>query len=141
MKTPIFVVSDDSSVQVFPDADRAVRPMEAIDVLNGEYQIFDADGLRLEVHADTDNSPIVIREVPGRHPEPDVLRRLLREDLLAVQDVRPALIETGPAGLDGADLPALVAAMETMERRFRERSLTSRLRRRLSGIGRRLARD
>lgn len=141
MKDPIFVVSDGSDARSFPRWHDAVGWMEAIDVLNGEFQVFDADGLRLDALADTVDSPIIIQEVPGRHPEPDELARILRINLRHVQDARPALVEIGPEGLDGSDLPALVLAMETMERRFRESSLSARLRRRLARIGRRTARD
>ena len=135
MKPPILVVSDDSSVQVFADADHAVRPMEAIDVLNGEYQVFDAHGLRLVHHADSDDGPIVIREAPGVAAEPAELHRFLRQHLLRVQEVRPGLVEIGPDEVDGSDLAALVAQMVETERRFRESTPTPRIRRRISGIG------
>jgi hypothetical protein len=139
VKLPIIVVSDDSSVQLFPDVDRAVRPMEAIDVLNGEYRVFDADGLRLVLRASSDDGPIEIREAPGHQPEPATLRQLLRAHLRRVRDVRPALVEIGPDELDALDLPGLVALVATTEHRFRETSVAARLRRFVSAMGRRLA--
>lgn len=139
VKPPIIVVHDDASVQVFPDVGQAVRPMEAIDVLNGEYRVFDADGLRLVLHADSDDGPIEIREGPGPQPEPAEVRRLLREHLRRVQAVRPALVEISPDELEGLDLAALVLQMVTTERRFQESSLAARLRRLVSAMGRRPA--
>lgn len=139
MSGPILVVSDGSDVMLFERVEAAEGYLEAIDVLNEEFEVFGADGRRLQATAESDESPVVIRELPGRAPEPEKLRVVLRDYLLAVQAVRPELVEMTQGDLSNAGLPDLVSEMRAVEERHRQRSITSRIRRLPGALKGRLA--
>lgn len=139
MSGPIFVVSEGSNVLLFERVEAAEGYMEAIDVLNEEFEVFGADGRRLQATAQSDESPVAIRELPGRAPEPERLRVVLRDYLLAVQAVRPELVEMTQDELSNAGLPDLVLGMRAVEERHRQRSIASRIRRVPGAIKARLA--
>lgn len=129
MSGPIFVVSDGSDVRLFERSEAAEGWLEAIDVLNEEFEVFHADGRRLQATADSEDSPVVIRDWPERPAEPDKLRVLLRDHLLAVHAVRPGLLAMTQGELSIAALPDLVSEMRAVEERHRQRSIASRIRR------------
>jgi len=97
MRAPFFLVStDNSDLWVFETLDDTIRSMEAIDVRNGEYIVFDAGGLQLELSAVLPKfwDPCAVGAVvvgPNGEPRPDDLRRRLRTELgrrgFGVQDV------------------------------------------------------
>ena len=139
MSGPIFVVSDGSDVMLFERVETAEGWLEAMDVLNEELEVFGADGRRLQATAESDESPVVIRELPERAPEPEQLRVVLRDYLLAVQAVRPELVEMTQGVLSNAGLADLVSEMRAVEERHRQRSIASRVRRLPGAIKGRLA--
>lgn len=96
MKPPVFVVNTDGSgVGMHGDIQRAEGHLEAIDGLNGEYEVFDSDSRRLQATAASDDSPVAIVEATNGTPQPEELRRILREDLRALRR----------GSLPGADAP------------------------------------
>ena len=139
MSGPIFVVSDGSDVMLFERVEAAEGWLEAIDVLNQEFEIFDADGRRLQATAESDESSVVIGDSAGRAPEPERLRVVLRDYLLAVQALRPELVEMTQDELSDAGLPDLVSEMRAVEQRHRQRSIAFRIRRLPGAIKGRLA--
>lgn len=50
MRAPFFVATSDcTDIVAYQDLDTAIRSMEATDVIGGEYRLFDADGLLLDL--------------------------------------------------------------------------------------------
>jgi len=127
---PIFVVNTDGSgVSMYEDLQRAEGDLEAIDVLNGEYEVFDSNGMRLRATAASDDAPVDMVEATDRTPVPEELSRILREHLRAVSAVRPELLDMSERDLSDAGLADLVLEMQVVDERFRQRSMASRIRR------------
>jgi hypothetical protein len=139
MKPPIFVVSDDSSVMSYERVELAEANLEAIDVFNEEFEVFDADGRSLRISAASDDAPVVITDAPERAPEPERLRRILFEHLLVVQSVRPELVDLTRPELLKASLSRLILEMQVVDERFRQQSISNRLRRLKADLLRRLS--
>ena len=78
MMTPIIVI-DGGDVEVYQTAESAALDMEAVDVLNGEYDIYDCEGTVLEAHAASVDSPVKIRLPANPLKEPIRLRAILRD--------------------------------------------------------------
>ncbi len=91
MRAPFFVVvCDNGDISAFPDLTAAIQSMEAIDVMNGVYRLFDADGLLLDLTVAKDRWVVfgidllpIDRIVLGSRSEsrPDELRQLLQTAL------------------------------------------------------------
>jgi hypothetical protein len=60
MWIPMVVIARDGDVWVFKGSDRAAAWMEAQDVRDGEYRLFDCTGLEYALRADSDDSPVVV---------------------------------------------------------------------------------
>jgi hypothetical protein len=66
MKPPILVVSMDSmDVDFYDNPDDAARSMEAIDVVEGLYTVFDGDGLPIRVLAPAMRKVLWVFQVEG----------------------------------------------------------------------------
>jgi len=140
MKPPILVVSDGSTVASYERVEQAEGNLEAIDVLDGVFQVFDADGRALHVTAASDNGPVVIADAPDLAFEPERLSRPLRKYLEAVRSVRPELLDMTLVELSSANLDRLVSELHLVDERHRERSMANRLRRFASNVVARLHR-
>jgi hypothetical protein len=129
MRPPIVVQKRDGiEVYFFEDAATASNHVEAIDVRDGVYVAFDADGLPLDLSAASDRSAVVIADSVGRAPEPETVQAMLRRHLAEMRKLRPDLFSTGTElDLAAASLPRLIQEMENLEETSRQRSLFARL--------------
>ena len=81
--------------------DDAAGYMEAIDVLNGEYEgAFDTEGRQLTIVAESDCSLVRIVEPPVCTDGSGRLRDALRQDLRHLQVSRPSLVAATPEDLE-----------------------------------------
>lgn len=71
----LLFLKDSREVDLFSDVVRLEGSIEAVDVANGEYEAFDAEGRRLHLTVDSDGLP---RIVPGDLEE-EAARRLILE--------------------------------------------------------------
>jgi hypothetical protein len=80
------VVDNHGDLMIFQTADAAQSYMEPIDIENGEYEVHDAVGNRLDIFVtETGRVPTVtLRTVAGRLPEPEKVEEKLRSFLLRV---------------------------------------------------------
>ncbi len=60
MQRLVLVVAQDGDVWIYRTADRAAEWMEAQDVRNGEYRLFDCAGAQFELVAATDSSRVQV---------------------------------------------------------------------------------
>lgn len=126
MKPPVFIV-DGSDVGMYQDAHVAQGWLEAPDVRDGVLEIFDADGSHLDASAESDDAPVVILDSLTRAPEPERLRRILRDYIGAVRSAKPELVGMSEQSLSKAQLPDLVTEMQAIDVRHRSRSMGARL--------------
>ncbi len=82
MKPP-FIIVENGDVEMFSCHEAALKDLEAIDVRNGEYIGFDADGYRLSITADEYDNVQISRTLP---PDscPKELEVILREYAIRV---------------------------------------------------------
>ena len=81
--TPV-IVDGRGDIQLFADVGSAERELECTDVLNGEYDLFDARGaVLIGICADVDSS-VRIRLDPGGRVQRDELRSRLRSFVKAL---------------------------------------------------------
>jgi hypothetical protein len=74
--TPPILIDEHGDISAWASSARAAGHVEAIDVINGEYEFFDAVGRRLV--AAVDNNRISLGADPARPPEPERLEAALR---------------------------------------------------------------
>jgi hypothetical protein len=74
--TPPILIDERGDISLYVSSERAASHVEAIDVLNGEYEFFDAAGRRLL--ATVDRNRVGLEIDPTRPPEPESLERRLR---------------------------------------------------------------
>lgn len=74
---PIFL-DEHGDIAAFASLADAVADVEAIDVLNDEYEAFDAEGRALVLHARDGRDPVSITVKAEVSPQPDELARRLR---------------------------------------------------------------
>jgi hypothetical protein len=111
MRTPIFLNESRNpgqlgDLRVFDDADGLRAGIEAVDVENGEYAAYDAEGRLLSLL--TDGKTVSVRENEPQPTHAADLTRLLREALVTSRypDGRAA---APPAWCEAAPLDQLVA--------------------------------
>lgn len=88
MRTPVLVVARDGDIWIFRDADRAANWMEAQDVRDGEYRLFDCAGTQYQITADSDSSPVHTGHPISGYDNSDYVRRLASEYLAALPPQR-----------------------------------------------------
>ena len=98
IKLPLILVDTRDEVTIFSSADMVSMHLEAQDVLNGEYRLFDCAGLEYPLSAESDNSPVLVGGSTNREPSFDLVRdiasRLLsrpRSEFPTTEDVSRAL--------------------------------------------------
>ena len=74
--TPPILIDEHGDISLYASIERAAGHVEAIDVLNGEYEFFDAGGRRLLATVDRDRVRLAID--PSKPAEPEVLESRLR---------------------------------------------------------------
>jgi hypothetical protein len=82
VKPPVFVV-EGWDVTTYESPESAARWMEAPDVRDGIFKIYDSAGLRLTPWAASDDAPVEIVVSPEAPREPDQLAAVLRRFLLS----------------------------------------------------------
>ena len=109
MKTPrppIFI-DEHGDIRAFGSVAEAAADLEAIDVLNGEYEAFDSNGQPLVLRAERWSDPVSITMNAEDLPRPDELARRLRSYVERVGPDRVGLV--GP--VEAAPLRRLVLAV------------------------------
>ncbi|MPZ96282.1 MAG: hypothetical protein GEU96_15560 [Propionibacteriales bacterium] len=96
-EVPPIVTDEDGDINIYPSADEAQRDMEAIDVRDGVYMVFDSKGNRLAVT--TEGEAVRIEIDPTSSTDPDDLARRLRQFILRVGPERVGLADPENAGL------------------------------------------
>ena len=116
MRPPIFA-DDNGDLSVFPSAAAAESYLEAVDVKDGAYRFFDADGLVMEgVTSDRvggwpfrtrelENQWTLVESVPLEH-EAHELASAIRRHLKAI---KPEMLQRSPDWIETAGLRQLVA--------------------------------
>lgn len=105
-RPPIFV-DEHGDIEAYPSVDAAALDVEAIDVAAGEYTMFDANGLVLQLTVDASTGRVVIERGEGVEARPHELARRLRRYVERVGPERFSL--ESPA--DAATLAQLVDAV------------------------------
>ena len=77
MKTPI-IVDEGGDVSIYQTVAAALE-MEAVDVLNGEYRVYDAEGTVLHVAAHSIDSRVEIQSPSEAMKDPSRLQDILRD--------------------------------------------------------------
>jgi hypothetical protein len=60
MANPVLVIARDGDVWVFRSTERAANWMEAQDVRDGEYRLFECDGREYQLSAESDLGPVIV---------------------------------------------------------------------------------
>lgn len=112
VKSPL-VVNENGNLMFFASVQDAERYLEPVDVRNGEYVAYDADGRRLDLSVESERVPALfgmthddvervrVRAAGDAAPRPGELRAALLAFLRATG--------RAPAGTEGLSLHALVA--------------------------------
>ena len=120
MKTSIFVHSrGNSDIDVYDSVGDMTAHLEAIDVLNDEFEVFDSSGQRLDLAAESDYGPIRVLEPSSVEPHCDRLRVLLRE---AAWALGPERIGHSRSELLSMSLDELVSAHVAAHERWKQHS-------------------
>jgi hypothetical protein len=88
MKPPLLVVDTEGWLTIFATPIRATGYLEAQDVVNGEYQMFDVTGAEYPLSAENDNAPIEIGPALERLPDFDLVRSVAQTFLDGVPPKR-----------------------------------------------------
>jgi len=104
LPTPPIVTDDNGAIELYPSVEAARRDMEAIDVLDGVYDVFDGTGSRLSVGAS--EGLVQIWLDPNAEPEPEELIGRLRHFVARVGPDR-----VGVADVEAASLEHLIHAL------------------------------
>jgi hypothetical protein len=102
---PPIVTDDSGDIMMFPTVEAAEQYVEAIDVRDGVYALFDSTGTRLT--ATTDGNSVRISLDPGGTTIPEELAARLRRFVLQVGPER-----IGIENPTSTELPALIDALE-----------------------------
>jgi hypothetical protein len=80
VKLPI-IVYEHGDTMIFASVHAAENYLEAIDVLNGEYVVYDSEGSKLQLIVKSVSTKVSIEDVipPVKHP--DTLRKILEQYL------------------------------------------------------------
>jgi hypothetical protein len=76
MKLPLILLDTGGEVTPFSSAEKVSRQLEAQDVRDGEYRLFDSSGVEFELSAESDSSPVVIGGPISSTPSFDFVRNL-----------------------------------------------------------------
>lgn len=94
MQLPLITVDTHGELSVIATPDQVSRLLEAQDVRDGEFRLFDSAGTEYSLSAETDMSPVVVGAALGEHP--DLVREMARKYLESL----PARKRTGPVDLE-----------------------------------------
>ncbi len=124
MVTLPIIVCESGDIHVYDSLEEAARSMESIDVLQGEYIVFDSEGYILELHVDERYKPLAPRwlwwllgvpigpvEILGRKesvPRAPELRTLLVDYLRKLQ--QRGIVRTDVDWLANASLTEIINA-------------------------------
>jgi hypothetical protein len=103
------IVDEEGNLVVHETAEHACYGMEAIDVFDGVYDVFDAEGRRLVLVVQGDQ--ISLRESPDHGAEPDELRRRLHN---FIERIGTDWLKI--ADLDQTPTPVLIGALLRFQR-------------------------
>lgn len=112
--TPPIIVDGDGDFAVHATIDDAISSVEAIDVADGLYEVFDSNGYRLQIAAHGER--VSIQLDTASQPDPNGLARRARAHI--------ELLGAGRVDVErpeDAALPVLLDALLRFERDFRER--------------------
>jgi hypothetical protein len=98
LPVPPIVTDDNGDIEFHSSVEAAERDMEAIDVLDGVYDVFDSMGRRLSVGAS--EGLVQIWLDPDAMPEPEELEGRLREYIARVGPGRVGIADMETASLD-----------------------------------------
>ena len=94
MQLPLITVDTHGELSILATPDQVLRLLEAQDVRDGEFRLFDSAGVEYALWAETDLSPVEVGAPIGEHP--DLVLSIARRYLAGL----PAPKRTGPVGLD-----------------------------------------
>ena len=112
MKPPI-VVDEGGDAYVFETVEDAALSMEAVDVRNGEYMVYDCEGAVLRAHAASIDSPVEVGLPPEPACEPSRLRAVLADFIRRVGLDRFGISDQE---LQQAGLSSLIGAAQRFQR-------------------------
>jgi hypothetical protein len=112
MVAPI-VIDEHGDIQIYQTVAIACRSLEAIDVLNDEFEAFDSNGRALVLLAQENRVSLALPA--DSHPNPAELERRLRRYINAIGADR-----MGVANLDRAPLAVMLQALISFDLGFRE---------------------
>jgi hypothetical protein len=94
MELPLITVDSQGELTIFSTPDMVSRYLEAQDVRDGEFRLFDCAGVEYLLSADTDSSPIIVGPAIGDHTS--LVRAVARRYLESL----PARKRRGPVDLE-----------------------------------------
>ena len=94
MDLPLITVDTWGELSIFRTPDQVSHWLEAQDVRDGEFRIFDCAGVEYLLSADTDSSPVVVGPAVGEHWE------LVRELALRYLERLPSHRRNEPTDLE-----------------------------------------
>jgi hypothetical protein len=97
MPDPPIVTDDTGDIAVYLTVADACADIEAVDVRDGVYEVFDSRGRRLRI--DAESEVVSIRVDPGAASDPDELERRLRRFIARVGADRVGLPNFATASL------------------------------------------
>jgi hypothetical protein len=115
---PPIVVDENGDIEVYKNVAEAALDLEAIDVLNNEFVIFDSRGRLLDAVATSETSPVRIREPDDVQLKPEMLRARLASFIARVGSRRLGFTHET---LAAARLPALISALLNLKYGNKER--------------------
>ncbi len=118
------IICESGDVEIFDSIDEAARSMESIDVLEGEYIVYDSEGYVLDLHVDEQYKPLLPKwlwwlgvpiapvEIRGRkesQPREQELRGKLVDFLRRLAEDERYGVQLDAKWLSTATLPELIA--------------------------------
>lgn len=81
MEPPLIVLDTRGELSVFPTAQRVANHLEAIDVLEGEFRLFDSSGVEYELTAASFSDPVRVGGPIRAEPDFGLVRRIVTDYL------------------------------------------------------------
>jgi hypothetical protein len=81
MQPPVLVLDTRSELSIYATPDRAADHLEAQDVRDGEYRLFDCAGVEYSISADTDSSPVHVGAAVDAEPKFELVRTVASDFL------------------------------------------------------------
>lgn len=94
MRTPLLTIDSQGEMSIFATPDQVSHWLEAQDVRDGEFRLFDCAGVEYLLSAETDSSPVQVGPPIGEFP--DLVRQVAHQYLERLPTAKAGPVDLAP---------------------------------------------